>query len=207
MFEFNKKGAPEQGSEAVARDPQPAAPAPAPEVRSSAPAAPAAPTPRAAPGGRRDTATIGPSIQVDGQLRGEEDLYVEGQVSGTVHLESHTLTIGSQGKVMADVYAHTIYVDGTVEGDLYGAEQVIIRRNAHVRGNVTSPRVSLEDGATFKGSIEMDPEAVKAAIKPGAARTAPPASGGRPAQGQASGQASGQARPATPGMAAAGGAG
>ena len=64
----------------------------------------------------------------------------------------------------ANVFAHTVYVDGTMDGDLYGAEQVLIRKTARMKGNITSPRVSLEDGASFKGSIEMDPEAVKAAI-------------------------------------------
>jgi cytoskeletal protein CcmA (bactofilin family) len=72
--------------------------------------------------------------------------------------------IGSDGKIRADVYAKSVAVEGAVEGDLFGAEQVSIRRSATVKGNITAPRVSLEDGAHFKGSIEMDPEAVKAAL-------------------------------------------
>lgn len=189
MFEFNKKGPSEQTPDPSFKDPRPAVGTTTPDPK---PAPPPARASVAAPAttAHREPATIGPSIHIDGHLRGEEDLFVEGQVSGTIHLEQHTLTIGAQGKVMADVFAHTIFVDGTVEGDLYGAEQVIVRRNARVRGNITSPRVSLEDGATFKGSIEMDPEAVKAAIKPapGIARNSPPAPGGRPQQ----------ATPATP---------
>ena len=86
---------------------------------------------------------------------------------GTVQLRSNSLTIGAHGKVRADVYAHSIYVEGLMEGDLYGTERVHIRKSAQVRGNVTSPRVSLEDGAKFKGSIEMDPEAAQGAANRG----------------------------------------
>ena len=98
-----------------------------------------------------------------GDVRGEEDLLIEGEVSGTVQLKSNSLTIGPQGKVRADVYAHSIYVDGYVEGDLFGSERVHIRKSAQVKGNVTSPRVSVEDGAKFKGAIEMDPQVAQTA--------------------------------------------
>jgi len=114
---------------------------------------------RAQSTGRQEAAIIGPSIHIDGDLYGDEDLVIEGEVKGAVHLKNNSLTIGSHGKITADVYAHTIFVDGFMDGDLYGAEQISIRKTARVRGNVTSPRVSLEDGAKFKGSIEMDPEA------------------------------------------------
>lgn len=113
---------------------------------------------------RREAAVIGRSIRIDGDLQGEEDLRIEGDVNGTVRLRNHTLTIGSEGKIRADVYAKSVVVDGLMEGDLYGSERVAIRQNATVLGNITSPRVSLDDGARFKGSIEMDPETVKAAV-------------------------------------------
>ena len=111
----------------------------------------------------REHAMIGASIHIDGDLRGEEDLLIEGEVNGTVQLKNNSLTIGPQGKVRADVYAQSIIVDGYMEGDLYGSERVAIRKNAQVRGNVTSPRVSLEEGAKFKGAIDMEG---KAADKP-----------------------------------------
>jgi cytoskeletal protein CcmA (bactofilin family) len=120
--------------------------------------------PRASSAVSRDAAVIGPSIHIDGDVRGEEDLLIEGEVSGTVQLKNNSLTIGPQGKVKADVYAHSIYVDGHLEGDLYGSERVHIRKSAEVRGNILSPRVSLEDGAKFRGSIEMDPQAVQNAV-------------------------------------------
>lgn len=113
---------------------------------------------------RRDAAVIGPSIHIEGTLRGEEDLIIEGHVSGTVQLQENCLTIGAHGQVKADIYAHTIFVEGIVEGDLYGSERVAIKKTAEIRGNVTSPRVSLEDGAKFKGAIEMDKQAVEAVM-------------------------------------------
>lgn len=113
---------------------------------------------------RREAAVIGPSIHIDGTLTGEEDLLIEGRVTGTVQLQDHSLTIGAKGQVEADLYAHNVIVEGAVEGDLYGSERVAIRGSARVRGNVTAPRVSLEDGATFKGAIEMDADAVAAAM-------------------------------------------
>jgi cytoskeletal protein CcmA (bactofilin family) len=156
MFEF-KKGGPERPDEDSPRE----AARPAAAASSEAASRPRnAPT----PGTRREGATIGPSIQIDGDLRGQEDLLIEGEVNGTIQLRNNSLTVGGQGKVKADVYANEILVDGYVEGDLYGSERVAIRKNAQVRGNVTSPHVSLEEGAHFKGSIEMDTQAVEKAL-------------------------------------------
>ena len=117
-----------------------------------------------AAGRRSEPAVIGASIHIDGNLRGEEDLVIDGEVSGTVELKSNGLTIGKHGRVKADVYAHTLRVEGSVEGNLYASELVAIHNSAQVKGNVVSPRVNLEDGARFKGSIEMDPEAVESAL-------------------------------------------
>jgi cytoskeletal protein CcmA (bactofilin family) len=143
MFEIGKKGTPEAGPRPES---SPARTESAPPRTSSAPSS-------------REAAVIGPSIHIDGDVRGEEDLLIEGEVSGTVNLKNNSLTIGPNGKVHADVYAHSIYVDGVCEGDLFGSERVNVRKSATVRGNITSPRVSLEDGAKFKGAIEMDPQA------------------------------------------------
>jgi cytoskeletal protein CcmA (bactofilin family) len=160
MFEIGKKGTPEAG--------------PRPE---SSPARMESSPPRSSTAqASREAAVIGPSIHIDGDVRGEEDLLIEGEVSGTVQLKNNSLTIGPQGKVSADVYAHSIYVDGFVEGDLFGSERVHIRKSAQVKGNVTSPRVSVEDGAKFKGAIEMDPQAAQNVIgsRLGAPKGAPP---------------------------------
>lgn len=109
-------------------------------------------------------AIIGRSIQINGDVKGAEDLLIEGDVSGTVELRNNSLTIGKEGTVKADIYARAITVDGTTEGDLFASERISIRATANVRGNLLAPRVSLEDGARFKGSIEMDQQAVEKAI-------------------------------------------
>ena len=163
MFEIGKKGTPEPGPR----------PDPSPARTESSP-------PRSSAATSRDAAVIGPSIHIDGDVRGEEDLLIEGEVSGTVNLKNNSLTIGPQGKVRADVYAHSIYVDGYLEGDAFGSERVNVRKSATVKGNITSPRVSLEDGAKFKGAIEMDPQAGQNVIDRGAQQQQPPRSAPQP---------------------------
>ncbi len=111
-----------------------------------------------------EVAVIGSSIQINGDLRGDEDLRIEGNVSGTVELKNSVLTIGKEGKVKAGVYAKSIAVDGETKGDLYATERVSVHVNARVQGNIIAPRVSIEEGAHFKGSIEMDPAAVEKAL-------------------------------------------
>lgn len=172
MFERTKK--PGDLAETPASPFPPAASPPPAESAARPAASTAAPASRA-----RTTAVIGPSIQIEGTLRGQEDVFVEGEVTGTIQLQSNTLTIGASGKIKADVYAHTVYVEGTMDGDLFGSDQVIIRKSARVRGNITSPRVTLEDGAAFKGSIEMDPESVKSVLGTASASRGPAAA--RPA--------------------------
>jgi len=121
-----------------------------------------------------DAAVIGRSIKINGDLVGGEDLRIEGDVSGTVELKNNALTIGKEGKVKADVYARSIAVHGETKGDLYASERVSVHVNARVQGNIIAPKVSIEEGAHFKGSIEMDPAAVEKALgksRSGAATT------------------------------------
>ena len=113
----------------------------------------------------REPATIGPSISIRGDLAGDEDLIIQGRVEGTVSLQQNNLTIGKEGRVKANVFGRIIKVEGQVEGDLNGAEQVIVQESGNVRGNIIAPRVALEDGSRFKGSIDMD-------VKNGEPRTA-----------------------------------
>ena len=101
-------------------------------------------------------ATIGPSINIKGELSGEEDLVIQGNVEGAINLKHNNLTIGKEGKVNANIQAHTIIVEGTLKGDVFGDEMVVIKKSGNVHGNVSAPRVSLEDGAKFKGSMDMD---------------------------------------------------
>ena len=104
----------------------------------------------------RGPATIGPSIALRGDVTGEEDLIIEGRVEGKVLLKKHSVTIGRNGRVKADVFAKMVMVEGEVEGDLSGHEEVIIRQSGKVRGNIHAPRVTLDSGCRFQGSIDME---------------------------------------------------
>ncbi|TVQ67510.1 MAG: polymer-forming cytoskeletal protein [Oceanospirillales bacterium] len=104
-------------------------------------------------------AVIGASIQIDGAVKGDEDLLIQGVVKGNIELKKNSVTIGPQGKVSADIYAHTIFVEGSMAGHLIASDQVVVRKSARIKGNITAPRISLEDGAQFNGSIDMDPQA------------------------------------------------
>jgi cytoskeletal protein CcmA (bactofilin family) len=100
-------------------------------------------------------ASIGPSIHFKGELTGEEGLIIDGKVEGTIDLKGNQLIIGTNGDIKADVYAQTIIVNGSLTGELHGKEKVHISKTGKVNGNIIAPRVSLEDGAKFKGSIDM----------------------------------------------------
>jgi len=99
---------------------------------------------------------IGPTLVIKGELESGEDLLIEGRVEGTIKHTSEKLLIGQRGGVKADVRARNIVVEGEVEGDIYGSESVCIKETARVRGNIFTPKVSITEGAHFKGSIDMD---------------------------------------------------
>lgn len=100
-------------------------------------------------------AIIGGSLVIDGNIKGSENLLIEGKVNGDVSLPSHSVTVGPSGEVKATIRASSIIVDGKVEGDLIGDDQIEIRSSGNVLGNIVAPRVGLEDGAQFKGNIDM----------------------------------------------------
>ena len=99
---------------------------------------------------------VGPSILVKGDMTGDEDLVIQGRVEGSVSLKKNLVTVGKDGRVNATVNAQTIRVEGAVEGELHGREQVVVTRTGSVSGNIVAPRVTLEDGCRFKGAIDME---------------------------------------------------
>ena len=105
----------------------------------------------------RSVAMIGIGIQVNGDISGDENLNIDGKVDGSIKLDSNEVFVGQSGRVKADVSARIVKIDGSVDGDVIGQEKVIISKSGNVRGNIKAPRVILEDGAIFKGSIDMDP--------------------------------------------------
>ena len=146
---------PQQDSDAI---PTPQQPSPPPS--SPAPARP------------ERQAILGPSITIKGSLSGEEDLLIEGHVEGEISFKRHAVTVGKRGRVDADLYCKSIYVEGEVHGNLYGEDLVMVRQSAHVKGNAVAPRVSLEDGAQFHGAIDMQPKQTKPEMTP---KPSPPA--------------------------------
>lgn len=120
---------------------------------SSTPRPEAAPR-RTAPAGG-EPATIGPSITIKGEVSGDEDLLIEGRVDGSVDLKEQAVTVGSEGRVKADITGRVVTVEGEVEGDLKAKEQIILRSSAKVEGDISAPRVVLEDGARFRGLVDM----------------------------------------------------
>jgi len=101
---------------------------------------------------------IGQSIYIKGELTGNEDLTVEGKVDGNIELKDHNLTIGSNGRIEAEVFAKNITIMGEVQGNVYAEDKIEITKTGSLRGNIIAPRVVIEDGAKFKGSIEMESE-------------------------------------------------
>jgi len=105
----------------------------------------------------RITAMIGASIKIKGEISGNENLIIDGEVEGRVDLGSHDLTIGTSGDVKANLTGKSIQINGSVTGDIESSELAVVSKSGRVTGNIVSPRVTLEDGAQFKGSIDMGP--------------------------------------------------
>ena len=103
------------------------------------------------------SAVIGPGININGDISGTEGLIIEGKVEGKINLPGHQVEVGKTGRVNADIIAKFVKVDGELKGDIEGKEKVVISKSGNVRGNIAAPRVMLEDGAIFKGSIDIDP--------------------------------------------------
>ena len=99
--------------------------------------------------------TIGESIVIKGELSGDEDLVIDGQVEGNINLNRNALTVGEHGKVKAMVVAKTVVVAGKVRGNIIAAEKVGIRDTCSMEGNIYAPRVVIALGAYFRGGIDM----------------------------------------------------
>lgn len=134
-------------------------PEPAPAPRPTTSPAPSEPARRG------ESATIGPSIFIKGDLTGDEDLVIEGRVEGKVDLKQNNVTVGRNGKVKADIFGRVVTIEGEVTGNVFAQEQAVLRQSGSIQGNITGPRVVLEDGSRFKGSIDMEPKEQQPARK------------------------------------------
>lgn len=110
-------------------------------------------------------AQIGKSVVIKGELSGSEDLYVDGQVEGSIALKDHSLTVGPNGQVKASIEAKGIVIQGKLEGNLRASDRVDLRKSAVVAGDIVTQRISIEEGAYLKGKVDIQGKAEKAAGK------------------------------------------
>lgn len=132
---------------------------------------------RPLPATDRGVARLGASLHVKGEINGNEDLHVDGSVEGLISLEDRKLTVGPTSKITADVLAREIVVYGSVKGNLRARDRIEIKKDGSVVGDLTTARIMIEDGAYFKGSIEIERAAEPAAAEKSYARATAVASG------------------------------
>ena len=125
---------------------------------------------------RGGSATIGKAVKIIGQILSKEDLYVDGDVEGTVEAPDHKRTIGPNGTVHATVKAREVVALGSIQGNVEAAERIDIRKDAKLVGDIRTARIVIEDGAYFKGSIDI--------VKPEPAKVSMPRPQGQPQQQQ-----------------------
>jgi cytoskeletal protein CcmA (bactofilin family) len=127
---------------------------------------PAGPTADLAP------SRLGSSLHLKGEISGNEDLDIDGTVEGLVYIDERKLTVGATAKLTADIIAGEVIVDGSVKGNVRGKGKVEIKKNGSVNGDLTTVQIIIEDGAYFKGAIEIEKSAEKEGDKNVFSRTA-----------------------------------
>lgn len=113
-------------------------------------------TPEKAP--PRNTARFGTSFRLKGEISGDEDLIIEGRFRGKINLKNHSLLVEQTGKIKADIRAKNVTIKGSIEGNIYASGKVFISKDGDVKGDITSPKISIMEGAGFKGSVKMEIE-------------------------------------------------
>lgn len=146
---------------------QPAQPVP-PPVAAATPSIPTPQhkeTPKPSEPHRADVGHIGKSVQIKGELTGSEDLYLDGSIEGTVDLRDHSLIIGPNGKIKAAITARDLVVHGRVEGNVTATGRVELRKSCTLIGDVSTQRIVIEDGAFFKGAIDIKEKSQPAEVR------------------------------------------
>lgn len=104
----------------------------------------------------RGLSTLGASLEIKGKISGEEDLQIDGKVEGSVALNGQRLTVGRSGKLNSEVWAREVVVYGALTGNVHASDRVEIKKDGSVTGDIMTARISVEDGAYFKGRIEIE---------------------------------------------------
>ena len=151
--------------------PEPVRPTPAAGGATFEAARPAAPSAVGAPSG--DQATIGKGLFIKGEITGSESLFIDGKVEGSINLPGNRVTVGRNGQVAASITAREIVVLGKIRGNVSATDRVDIRAEGSLSGDVAAARISIEDGAFFKGGIDIRKPETKAAPGAPAAPEAP----------------------------------
>lgn len=125
------------------------------------------------PESRSTAANVGKSVRIIGQIFTKEDLYVDGDVEGTIESLENKVTVGPNGRVQASIKAREVIILGQVQGNVETSDKVDLRKDAKLVGDITTARISIEDGAVFKGSIDIRKPEPKPAPAPPAAPAAP----------------------------------
>ena len=153
-------------------------PHPTPEPPRPAPVAPAAEIPSRNQVGAADQATLGKGLFIKGEITGSESLYIDGKVEGAINLPGNRVTVGRNGQVAANIVAREVVVLGKVRGNVSATDRVDIRAEGALNGDVSAARISIEDGAFFKGGIDIrksEPKPAPAGGAPSPAATTAPA--------------------------------
>jgi cytoskeletal protein CcmA (bactofilin family) len=128
-------------------------------------------TPKAPETARGETTLIGTSLVIKGELSCGEDLYIDGQVEGTIDSKGNRLTIGPHGRVKANVIACAVVVQGKLEGNIQASDRVDLKQSAVVMGDIATHRISIDEGAYFKGSLNIQKQATTKDVPGGTARS------------------------------------
>jgi cytoskeletal protein CcmA (bactofilin family) len=128
-------------------------------------------------------AHIGKSVIIKGELSGSEDLYVDGQVEGNIELHGNRLTIGPHGQVRANVNAKAVIIQGKLEGNIRATERAELTKSAVAVGDIVTQRVAIEEGAYFKGKVDIQRDAAKTASGAAAASAAGGSSAAKASEG------------------------
>ncbi|HKV63168.1 MAG TPA: polymer-forming cytoskeletal protein [Candidatus Acidoferrum sp.] len=126
-----------------------------------------------------ETGWLGSNLQVKGEITGTEDLLIDGAVEGQIHLDERKLTVGTAAKVTADVDARDVVVYGYLKGNVRAKGRIEIKKDGAIIGNLTTAQIMIEDGAGFKGTIEIDRSVAEQAEKNVAARAASAGAGSK----------------------------
>ena len=113
-------------------------------------------TPEKAP--PRNTARFGSSFRLSGEMSGDEDLIIEGRFRGKIDLKNHSLLVEQTGNIKAEIRAKNVTIKGSIEGNIYASGKVFISKDGNVKGDIISPKISIMEGAGFKGSVKMKME-------------------------------------------------